>query len=308
MLSLELRFYIIYDIMFGTPGRILALRIDDLATDSHELPEYDDDDEGELEGRVPNDGFEIEDGRTTVSYVSNSMEVTKPEAVVTYKSTPRFTRRETIMTRIATGYTSVRGVKMPSRMAVTSPEEIPSVIVDDTDKKIPDQQEPPQSKAKPLTGILKHYKIGRRIILLVLTFLEEVVSVLEMDENTLECIGIEGLAAIVSDTISKVSAIATVLILLGIRVSWSSCLDLVDMDRVLLQSGLLVAATIFIEIPYMLWEANQVGYNLNDVIDTFRNIRLGWQCYGMFLFSTATAAAIMIAVEFGMFSKNLCFE
>ncbi|KAJ3314113.1 hypothetical protein HDU76_002477 [Blyttiomyces sp. JEL0837] len=131
----------------------------------------------------------------------------------------------------------------------------------------------------------------------LLNVFEVAVSVLELDNILVEGVGIESVAAITSELIAKLCAIVVIFILLGFQASWSSCYGSIDLTTAGIKAASLIATTLFAEIPYMLWESYRVGYDLEKVFNASKNVKLGWQSYGMFVMSTASATATMMTVE-----------
>ncbi|KAJ3332341.1 hypothetical protein HDU76_000570, partial [Blyttiomyces sp. JEL0837] len=141
-----------------------------------------------------------------------------------------------------------------------------------------------------------------------LHLVEATISILELGNTSVECIGLEAIAYIISDLISKVSAIVVVFILLGYNSAWSLCGESIDLNVGAIEAVALVGISLFIEIPYTLWEASELGYELGDVIEVFRSVKLGWQSYGLFVTSAGSAVVTMVAVDAGMFGGTKCFE
>ncbi|KAJ3316892.1 hypothetical protein HDU76_001487 [Blyttiomyces sp. JEL0837] len=153
-------------------------------------------------------------------------------------------------------------------------------------------------------------KTSRHCVLLdhLLHFIQQTIAVHTMTEGKLEYIGVEGMAYMTSDLIAKCSAICIVFVMLGFNASWSSCVGSITLKTFAIESACAVAVTYLIEIPFTLWEANQLGYDLVEVIRIFKIVKFDWQSYGILILCSASSLTIMMVVEAGLFAHNACFD
>ncbi|KAJ3278883.1 hypothetical protein HDU76_009705, partial [Blyttiomyces sp. JEL0837] len=144
-----------------------------------------------------------------------------------------------------------------------------------------------------------------------LKLLESLSSILELCDDNITSIGIEGLAYTIAELMSKLSAIAVIFMVIGGELLYqqlqpssttSTCTDTdndTDSVKTIAEAISLLATTLLIENPYTFWEESQVGYDLMDVVRIFWKVKLGLQTYGTYLCSVGAALAAIMAVEAG---------
>ncbi|KAJ3314114.1 hypothetical protein HDU76_002478, partial [Blyttiomyces sp. JEL0837] len=144
----------------------------------------------------------------------------------------------------------------------------------------------------------QHTTKAQTITTKLLRFFELAISILELDNKTIEGIGVEAMAAIMSELITKLSAISVIFIFLILQNNlWSSCYGSIDLTNAIIKSISFLLVSLCIEIPFSLWECYRIGYDLDMVFEYLNSVKLGWQSYGMFVMSIASATATMVAVE-----------
>ncbi|KAJ3320034.1 hypothetical protein HDU76_000401 [Blyttiomyces sp. JEL0837] len=141
-----------------------------------------------------------------------------------------------------------------------------------------------------------------------LTIFEKAVKVITVPHETIEAVGLEGMAYMTSDFLLKLSAIVFIFIMLGYDASWSSCFGSIDLSKTAIKAVVLVLSSIAIEVPYTLWERGHVGYNLDEVVGTLSRVEVGWGQAVMMLLSALFCLTCFMSVEAGVFQHNPCFD
>ncbi|KAJ3268054.1 hypothetical protein HDU76_011521, partial [Blyttiomyces sp. JEL0837] len=109
----------------------------------------------------------------------------------------------------------------------------------------------------------------------LLDITEQAITILNLDNRTLESIGLDSIASMTSDLFSKAAATIAMLILLTTSSppfpttsipDWSSCNGSLTLQTLAIEILCALLVTMIIEIPYTLYEARDIGYDLRDVV------------------------------------------
>ncbi|KAJ3280444.1 hypothetical protein HDU76_009185, partial [Blyttiomyces sp. JEL0837] len=97
---------------------------------------------------------------------------------------------------------------------------------------------------------------------IILEIIEQAITILNLDNRTVESIGLDSIASMTSDNFAKLTATVISYILLGTNPSWSSCNGSLSMTIITIEFVCAILVTLLIEVPYTIYESRDIGYDL----------------------------------------------
>ncbi|KAJ3329869.1 hypothetical protein HDU76_006981 [Blyttiomyces sp. JEL0837] len=140
------------------------------------------------------------------------------------------------------------------------------------------------------------------------SLVEAAASVLGEKYVNANVVGVESVISFLTDTISRATAGVIVLIMLGYDAPWSTCFGTIEPEVAAWEILASIGFGLLVETVTTMWEISYTNYDLRVVVEMVEDTKLDWRYHLVLAGVTGTSLAIFMLAETGVLKYNPCFS